>query len=189
MDSSSRPEAVTHPDNIRNMARTFNVLPRADWKSKWMISIRHLDSKHSLVFLVNTHSDHFLNDAPCDVEVSLHGKMGTELASMLVPILIPAFLNGVGSKESTPFAPWSWSTPEEDLSKVLEQFRVAGVRNELCTVGVGSAAECSMSGKLWKEWCSKYTFGTCCAKCKEGEQKNMEQWRLCEGCLAVRYCS
>ncbi|EWC46346.1 hypothetical protein DRE_04517 [Drechslerella stenobrocha 248] len=74
-------------------------------------------------------------------------------AEGILPLLLHSFVNRfrIADRSVPAFGPWSWSTNDAELADAVSTaMKAAGVREELCVVGVGSAAE---NEDAQVDWC------------------------------------
>lgn len=131
----------------------FSSLPRprttpSGLPNHWVFNVRHvpLNPPGDLVVAVHPRSYFQLQAGPAQI---LALPTSAERAEALIPHLLQAFITG-GDPNAASWAPWSWSTDDQELASALEvKLRVHGVASELCTVPVCSAAEKEVVDDAW----------------------------------------
>lgn len=126
----------------------FNNLPRprtvpGGKANRWVFGACHVDLNPSgdIVMAVHPESRYLNVSSPTQVHSlpSLSAK-----ADAIVPYLLEAFLkrNSDMIQDNQRLAPWTWSTLDADMARAVEDaLKKAGVRNELCKVGVCTPEE------------------------------------------------
>lgn len=136
---------------------TFNSLPRPTVSpskmvtNHWHFTVRHvpLQPPGDLVFFVNPPSGNVHAEGP---EQILSLPTAAAKADVIVPFLLKAFINNIGTHVgiASPSAPWSWATDDEQLARAVEtKLKELGVKEELCTVITGRSVENMISEREW----------------------------------------
>lgn len=148
--------------NMNSVVASFNALPRQEKApsgtvpNHWYFAIRHvpLEPPGDLVHIVQPDSEFVVTAGPTQIN-SLPSVAAK--AKVIVPLLLDTFVAGLSRDHqgnvtlgTRPFAPWTWSCNDLELSKALEShMKELGVRTELCTIGTGTAKEEQIGKKAW----------------------------------------
>ncbi|KAF2092664.1 hypothetical protein NA57DRAFT_82032 [Rhizodiscina lignyota] len=184
------------------VAQEFEKLPTAETTptglpNYWHFSIRRvpLIPAQDLVHLVHPESRFVASAGPADI---LCLATPAAQADVVVPLLLRAFVQGVdrgpnGEQISNEplSAPSRWSTNDSGLAKAVEaKLKFLGIREQLCTVHVGSAKEDGIADESWLEFLNTLaqTAGKCegCLKPVKSFPKPLSR---CAKCRSAWYCS
>ncbi|KAF3933998.1 hypothetical protein ABW19_dt0209913 [Dactylella cylindrospora] len=151
------------PQNQLDLVEAFNSLPRSRClpsgvpSNTWHFSIRHipLDPPGDVLFIVNTASRFLHTEGPIQYPSSPDpNKSDLETrAKAIVPFLLRTFSNrfNINDQQVPAFAPWTWITCDGEFAELVEkELRAAGVREDLCAVGLGSRRE---NEEAQEDWC------------------------------------
>ncbi|RDL39875.1 uncharacterized protein BP5553_04215 [Venustampulla echinocandica] len=188
--------------------QAFNNLPRpqttpSGLSSYWYLAVRHvpLNPPSDLVHLVHPESTFMHTAGPKDI-LSLPTP-GAQ-ADIVVPLLLESFVKGLDRgpngevSEVPPFAPWTWGTKDAGLARAIEaKLKALGVREDLCSMGIGSKRDNDASDETWSVFLSKLKELTgqgaadtmACSSCKKGASTFSTPLLRCAGCLKASYCS
>ena len=212
-------------ESLSRAVQAFNELPRPQvtptgLPSHWMFGIRHvpLPPEGDLVYVVHPRSYYSLTSKKPAQIVSLNDS--TEKAKAVLPGLLSAFLEmghaPPGSQGAPVIAPWTWLCVDADMAPALQTvLHEAGVREDLCKVGVASASEKDIWSEQWSGFVGSLmkTLGldaatkkevakrvernvlafssdanNVCAHCCCGPSQD-NSLKTCAGCRTVWYCS
>lgn len=145
---------------MEGTVRSFNRLSRSTTTptglaNHWVFGVRHvpLNPPGDLVVAVHPVSGFVLQAGPAQI---LSKASAPEQAQALTPLLLKAFTTGSaspGGRQPTdhkPFAPWTWATEDPELARAVEaHLRRAGVKHELCSVGVCCEEDSAFLEEKW----------------------------------------
>ncbi|KAJ5903557.1 hypothetical protein N7504_005940 [Penicillium tannophilum] len=194
--------------------RAFNALRRpqfgvGDIPNHYHFSVRSLPMvPGNAVFLANPFNGHRHTEG----RTRITPLSPEEQANVIVPLLLESFVTRFDSDHQlqfvmedsmTPWAPWSWSTTDEDLARaVSNRLAAVGVRPELCTVTVAPAEETQAANISWRGFYSEVaaamagipedqlvgSITSCCGVCGFTPSLDTSLMR-CGRCKQTTYCS
>lgn len=184
------------------LVNAFNGLPRekttpSGLPNHWHFSVRHvpLQPPQDLLHIVHVESGFIHTAGPEDI-LSLRDVASQ--AEVVVPLLLGAFVSGVHKTpegvtipDKPKFAPWQWSTNDEGLRKAVEtKFRAVGVREELCSVDVGTETENEVSTESFFTLLNSIAQKVApCGGCQKPGSSFPSGLQRCSRCRSAWYCS
>ncbi|KAJ0342079.1 hypothetical protein COL922a_001468 [Colletotrichum nupharicola] len=145
---------------MEDLVRSFNALHRprttpTGLPNHWVFTVNHvpLQPPGDVVFAVHPQSRFVLQSGPGQIK-SL--STAAEKAEAAIPLLLSTFIKGSESPggrqpdDPMPFAPWTWSIDEPQLSAAVEAgLKKHGVTQELCKLGTSTAEEQEILKDSW----------------------------------------
>lgn len=138
---------------------TYNSLPRPKLSpsgavpNHWHFSIRHvpLEPPGDLLFILNPGSRYIHVEGPVPV---LSSQPLAVQANIIAPLLVKAFVSGMGAPSSTPrSAPYTWSTTNMELARaVSRKLSELGVKEEITKIGTGEPEEEKVATEEWERF-------------------------------------
>lgn len=116
----------------------------------WIFTIRHvpLNPPGDLIMIVNP-AARFIH---CEGPVQLASLSPKEKATVITPLLLKAFNNGLGVEDGPRVSPWKWSSNDSDIAREVGlALKELGVKEELCVVSDATEKDKRVADEVWQD--------------------------------------
>jgi hypothetical protein len=154
------------PSMLDQRIQKLNQLPRPPTDSKaarnyYHFLVKTLPSTHpgDLIFCGNPYN----GDRMGEGRTEIIGLAYEDQVKVIVPLLMEMFTERFNGEDKDPFAPYTWSTYNENLARAVSaRLRALNVRSDLCEVQISTAFEYREVEYYWTQFSMQFRIMAPC---------------------------